>query len=237
MVHRQVDDQARIHERGLVMGREIDLLANYPKSNRDLTERAAGKTQEQRAIARQFGREFFDGDRSTGYGGFNYLPRFWQPVVPTFVDHWSLTSQSSVLDVGCAKGFMLYDLSQALPGITIAGIDISDYAIEHAKPEVRDCVMVADARELPFDDDSFDVVISINTVHNLDLAECRKALQEIERVSRLGAFVTVDAYRNEAERGRMMDWNLTAKTIMSTDEWVDFFAESGYTGDYYWFIP
>jgi len=219
------------------MGREIDLLANYPKANRDVTERAAGKTEDQRAIARQFGREFFDGDRSTGYGGFNYLPRFWQPVVPTFVEHWSLTSQSSVLDVGCAKGFMLYDLSQEIPGITVAGIDISDYAIEHAKPEIRDSVIVADASELPFDDDSFDVVISINTVHNLDLAECRQALQEIERVSRVGAFVTVDAYRNEAERGRMMDWNLTAKTIMSTDEWVDFFAESGYTGDYYWFIP
>jgi len=132
---------------------------------------------------------------------------------------------------------MLYDLSQEIPGITVAGIDISDYAIEHAKPEIRDSVIVADASELPFDDDSFDVVISINTVHNLDLAECRQALQEIERVSRVGAFVTVDAYRNEAERGRMMDWNLTAKTIMSTDEWVDFFAESGYTGDYYWFIP
>ena len=237
MVHSQVDGQERTHERSLVMGREVDLLVNYPKAKRDLAERAAGKTEDQRAIARQFGREFFDGDRSTGYGGFHYLPRFWQPVAPTFVNHWGLTSASSVLDVGCAKGFMLYDLAQAVPGITVAGIDVSEYAIEHAKPEVRDKVMVADARDLPFEDKSFDVVISINTVHNLDREECSKALQEIERVAKLGAFVTVDAYRDAAERSRMMDWNLTAKTIMSTDEWVDFFAESGYTGDYYWFIP
>ena len=219
------------------MGREIDLMVDYPQAKRNLEERAAGKTEEQRAIARQFGKEFFDGDRSTGYGGFNYMPRFWQPVMPTFVEHWGLTADSSLLDVGCAKGFMLYDLREAVPGITVAGIDVSEYAIENGKPEVREFLRVADAKSLPFDDVSFDVVISINTVHNLDREECALALQEIERVSRRGAFITVDAYRNEEEYQRMMAWNLTAKTIMSVDDWVAFFNEVGYTGDYYWFIP
>jgi SAM-dependent methyltransferase len=219
------------------MGREIDLLVDYPKAKRNLEERAAGKTEEQRAIARQFGEEFFDGDRSTGYGGFNYLARFWQPVIPTFVDHWGLDANSSLLDVGCAKGFMLYDLREAAPGITVAGIDVSEYAIENGKPEVREFLSVADAKSLPFEDNSFDVVISINTVHNLDRDECAQALAEIERVARQGAFITVDAYRNDEEQERMMAWNLTAKTIMSVDEWIAFFDEVGYTGDYYWFIP
>jgi SAM-dependent methyltransferase len=219
------------------MGREVDLLENYPKAQRNLEERAAGKTEEQRATARQFGREFFDGDRSTGYGGFSYMPRFWQPVIPTFVDYWGLSANSSVLDVGCAKGFMLYDLQQAVPGITVAGIDISEYAIDNAKPEVRDKVSVADATSLPFGGSSFDIVISINTIHNLDREECATALREIERVARQRAFVTVDAYRDAQEYERMMAWNLTAKTIMSVDEWVAFFDEVGYTGDYYWFNP
>ena len=219
------------------MGREIDLLADYPKSKRNLDERAAGKTEEQRAIARQFGKEFFDGDRSTGYGGFNYLPRFWQPVVPAFVERWGLTAESSLLDVGCAKGFMVHDLREAIPGITVAGIDVSEYAIENGKLEVRDFLSVADAKSLPFEDDSFDVVISINTVHNLERDECAQALQEVKRVARQGAFITVDAYRNDEEQERMMAWNLTAKTIMSVDDWVAFFDEVGYTGDYYWFIP
>ena len=219
------------------MGHEIDLLANYPKAKRDLAERAAAKTEEQRAIAREFGREFFDGDRSTGYGGFNYSPRFWGPVIPTFVSHWNLTSDSSVLDVGCAKGFMLHDLREAVPGITVAGVDISDYAIENGKPEVAEFMSVADAKALPFEDDSFDIVISINSIHNLDRDECAEALQEIERVSKRGAFITVDAYRNDEEYERMMAWNLTAKTILSVDDWVVFFREVGYSGDYYWFIP
>jgi len=219
------------------MGREIDLMVDYPQAKRNLEERAAGKTEEQRAIARQFGKEFFDGDRSTGYGGFNYMPRFWQPVMPTFVKHWGLTADSSLLDVGCAKGFMLYDLREAVPGITVAGIDVSEYAIENGKPEVREFLRVADAKSLPFANDSFDVVISTNTVHNLEREECARALQEIERVSRQGAFITVDAYRNDEEFQRMMAWNLTAKTIMSVDDWVAFFNEVGYTGDYYWFIP
>jgi SAM-dependent methyltransferase len=219
------------------MGQEIDLLENYPRTKRNVEERGATKTEDVRRVARQFGQEFFDGDRQYGYGGFKYFPRFWQPVIPTFKEYWNLTSQSSLLDVGCAKGFMLYDLSVLIPGIELKGIDISKYAIENAMQEISSYVSEADARELPFEDNSFEVVISINTVHNLEKEECAVALQEIERVSRGKSYITVDAYRNDEEKKRMYDWNLTAKTIMSVEEWVAFFKEIGYTGDYYWFIP
>ncbi|WP_288902776.1 class I SAM-dependent methyltransferase [uncultured Sneathiella sp.] len=219
------------------MGQEIDLLKNYPKTKRDLTQRGNEKTEEDRAIARQFGEAFFDGDRRHGYGGFSYNARFWQPVVPTFQEHFGLTGSSSLLDVGCAKGFMLHDLMTLIPGITVRGIDLSDYAIENSIESVRDFVSVADARKLPFEDNSFDVVISVNTVHNLEKEDCGKALQEIERVSRGQSFITVDAYRTDEEYERMQAWNLTAKTILHVDEWKAFFKEIGYTGDYYWFIP
>lgn len=219
------------------MGKEIDLLINYPKAKRNVEERGATKSEEDRALARKFGKDFFDGDRKNGYGGFNYMPKFWQPVIPTFQEYWNLNSNSSLLDVGCAKGFMLYDLSLLIPGIQIAGVDISEYAIENAMDQIKPFVSVADAINLPYPDNSFDVVISINTVHNLERDECAKALQEIERVSKGKSYITVDAYRNEEEKKRMFDWNLTAKTIMSVDEWILFFNEIGYTGDYYWFIP
>jgi len=219
------------------MGQEIDLLENYPRTKRNVEERGATKTEEVRRVARQFGQEFFDGDRQYGYGGFKYFPRFWQPVIPTFEKHYTLTSSSSLLDVGCAKGFMLHDLEELIPGISLAGVDVSDYAIEHAMEDVQSKVQVADARDLPFADNSFDVVIAINTIHNLERDGCAKALREIERVSRKGAFITVDAYRDDEEKERMFAWNLTAKTIMSVDEWVAFFEEVGYTGDYFWFVP
>lgn len=219
------------------MGREVDLLVNYPKSKRNVEERGQEKTPEDRMIARQFGKEFFDGDRSTGYGGFNYHPRFWEPVIPTFTEHFGLSNKSSLLDVGCAKGFMLYDLHRAFPGMKLAGVDVSRYAIENSKEEVRDLVRVADARELPYDDKSFDVVISITTIHNLEGDDLVRGLKEIERVSRGKSFITVDAYRNEEEKKRMYAWNLTAKTILHVDEWKELFAKVGYTGDYYWFMP
>jgi len=139
--------------------------------------------------------------------------------------------------VGCAKGFMLHDLAELIPGITVKGVDISQYAIENAMADMKSYVRVANANQLPFPDNSFDVVISINTVHNLDKEACGKALQEIERVSRGKSFITVDAYRNEEEKERMYAWNLTAKTIMTVDEWIAFFKEVGYKGDYFWFIP
>ncbi|MCP4138372.1 MAG: class I SAM-dependent methyltransferase [bacterium] len=219
------------------MGLEIDLLVNYPKSKRDVKGRGAAKTEEDRSVARKFGKEFFDGDRRHGYGGFSYNSRFWQPVIPTFQKHFGLTSSSSLLDVGSGKGFMLHDMAELIPGITVKGVDISEYAVENTIEDMKPHVQAADAKNLPFKDNSFDVVISVNTVHNLDKKECSQALKEIERVSRGKSFVTVDAYQNDEEKELMYAWNLTAKTIMHVDEWKAFFEESGYTGDYYWFIP
>lgn len=219
------------------MNREIDLLANYPKAKRNLEQRAAQRTEEDRKIARQFGKDFFDGDRKTGYGGFSYHERFWKPVIPDFIDTYKLTPTSKILDIGCAKGFMLYDFMQALPGIDITGIDISEYAINNAKEEVQPFVQTGNACNLEFEDNSFDLVISITTIHNLEKENCKKALSEIERVSKKDKFITVDAYHSEEEKLRMDMWNLTALTYMSVDEWKLFFKDAGYTGDYYWFIP
>jgi SAM-dependent methyltransferase len=219
------------------MGKEIDLMANYPKAKRNLEQRAAEKTDGERSIARQFGKDFFDGDRRYGYGGYSYHSRFWELVIPTFKEFYNLTAESRILDVGCGKGFMLYDFAQLIPEIMVAGIDISEYAIANAKEEVKPFVKVGDARELPFENNSFDLVISITTVHNLEREGCKKSLQELERVSSGGKFITVDAYFNDEEKKRMDMWNLTALTYMHTDEWKDFFEEAGYTGDYHWFIP
>ena len=219
------------------LGREIDILVNYPKAKRDLSARLESKSEESRAIGRKFGFDYFDGDRNHGYGGFNYQQRFWQPVIPSIIENYQIDNSSAVLDVGCAKGFFLYDLKQELPRISINGVDISEYAIENAKPEVKEYLQVANATKLPFKEDSFDFVMSINTVHNLNREDCAISLQEIERVSRGNSFITVDAYRNGEEKARMEAWNLTALTMMSVDEWKEFFLEIGYTGDYYWFIP
>ena len=212
-------------------------MKNYPRTKRDIKQRGAEKTNKDRELARKFEKDFFDGDRRNGYGGFEYNSRFWQPVVPDFKEFYNLTKESKILDVGCAKGFMLHDFSELIPGIQVQGIDISNYAIENSMPSVKDYVQVADARDLPFEDNSFDLVISITTVHNFDREECIKALQEIQRVSKKHAFITVDAYRNELEKEAMFAWNLTAKTILHVDEWKKLFFDANYTSDYFWFMP
>ena len=193
------------------LGKEIDLLEKYPKSKRDTTLRANQKTEADREIARRFDKEFFDGDRKHGYGGFNYNERFWNPVIPKFVEYWNLTKDSSVLDIGCGKGFMLYDLKMAINDIKVEGVDISNYAINNSKEEVKKYLKVADAKKLPYEDNSFDVVISINTIHNLEIDQCAMALREISRVSKKYSFITVDAFRNKEEEKKMFEWNLTAK--------------------------
>jgi ubiquinone/menaquinone biosynthesis C-methylase UbiE len=216
---------------------KINLMEKYPQSKRNPDERGKEKTEEDREIARRFGKEFFDGDRRYGYGGYNYHPRFWTEVVQDMIKHYSLTEQSSLLDVGCGKGFMLYDFKKSLPRMRIRGIDISQYAVENGKEEVREFLNVGDAKNLSkFKDKEFDLVTSITTVHNLPLEECKQAIREIQRVGK-NAFIVVDAWRNEEERKRMFAWNLTAKTFMQVNNWEKLFEECGYIGDYYWFIP
>ncbi len=219
------------------LGKEVDLLINYPKTKRDLDSREKAKSEKTREIARKFEKDFFDGDRKYGYGGFNYNEKYWTNVVKDFKEYWNLDSKSKVLDVGCAKGFMLYDLIKLIPGIQVKGLDISNYAIKNSMEDVKKNLIVGNAKNLPFEDNEFDVVISINSIHNLDIEDCGKSLREIERVSKKNSFITVDAYSNDIEKKRMEAWNLTGKTIMSIDEWKKFFKENNYTGDYYWFIP
>jgi ubiquinone/menaquinone biosynthesis C-methylase UbiE len=215
---------------------EIDLMDLYPKSKRPIDERGSQITEEHRRVARQFGKDFFDGERLFGYGGYSYHPRFWTDTVALIRDHYKLAPDASILDVGCAKGFMLTDFKKLMPEATLAGIDISEYAIENAHEDVKSNVQVADAKDLPFEDNSFDLVISITTIHNLALEDCKQSIREIQRVAKNHAFMTMDAYHSEAEREGMLKWNLTALTHMYNNQWEELFEEVGYTHDYYWFI-
>jgi len=218
------------------MGKEINLLDQYPRSKRPIDERGDKVTDEHRRVARQFGKDYFDGSRLHGYGGYNYHPRFWQQTVKRFRDYYNLAEGSSVLDIGSGKGFMLHDFKELMPKINVEGIDISEYGIENAIETMKPFLRIGNATELPFEDNSFDLIISINTVHNLAPDDCKKALSEIQRVSRKNAFITVDAWRNDGEKERFLKWNLTALSYMHVDDWKQLFKEAGYDGDYYWFI-
>jgi ubiquinone/menaquinone biosynthesis C-methylase UbiE len=214
---------------------EINLLTTHPAAKRNYEKRAEEKTQEIIQLAKQFGKDFFDGDRKCGYGGFKYDGR-WKAVIERMRKHYGLPDNAAILDVGCAKGFMLHDFKEVMPECTVAGVDISEYAIENAMESVKPHLKIGSADKLGFPDNSFDLVISVNSIHNLPRDRCIKALQEIERVSRGHSYMTVDAWRNEEERENLLKWVLTAETYMHVNDWKKLFPEIGYTGDYFWFI-
>lgn len=212
---------------------EIDLMRLYPKGKGRAGQRPE-ITEEDKRISKQFGKDYFDGDRKHGYGGFSYHERFWTDTVRLFRDHYQLPPEASILDIGCAKGFMLYDFMKLMPKAKVAGIDISEYAIANAVEPVRHYVQVGNANSLPFPDASFDLVIAVNTIHNLRYEGCKQSLREIQRVARQHAFLMVDAWRTEEQHQDMLKWVLTAETMMHVDDWRKLFAEAGYSHDYYW---
>jgi SAM-dependent methyltransferase len=213
--------------------RHVDLL-RAPRIRRPIGERAAAAART-REIARRFGREYFDGDRTEGYGGYRYDGR-WVAVAERIRDVYGVRAGQHVLDIGCAKGFLLHDLRTVIPGVAVAGLDVSSYALQHVPASVRPHVVQGTAEALPFADASFDLVLSINVVHNLPMAACRRALQEMERVSRGGKFVQVDSYLDDEQRADLERWILTAVTYFDPDGWLRVFREAGYTGDYAWTI-
>jgi SAM-dependent methyltransferase len=211
----------------------VDLMRRLPRAKRNIAARNAAQTPENIAIARRFGREYFDGSRDTGYGGYVYDGR-WIPVAEDIARHFALAPGARVLDVGCAKGFLVKDLRAR--GLAAFGLDVSDYAIRHAEPEAAGYLVRGTCEALPFSDGSFDAVIAKDVIHNQTRAGCVRALREIERLAPGRGFVQVDAYRSEAERETFLRWVLTARTFCDPDGWRAIFAEAGYTGAYYWTI-
>ena len=214
---------------------EVDLLARLPKTQRNIEQRNEAQTPRNIAIAREYGQQYFDGPREVGYGGYRYDGR-WIPIAEDIVRHFNLKRGDRVLDVGCAKGFLVKDLMKVCPGLEVFGLDISEYALLHCEPEVVGRLHRGSADRLPFPDDSFSAVISINTLHNFERADAVRAVREVERLAPGRGFIQVDAYRTPEQRELFMRWVLTARFHDYPDGWRKVFAEAGYTGDYYWTI-
>jgi protein-L-isoaspartate(D-aspartate) O-methyltransferase len=211
----------------------IDFLSTVHKSTkRDYLARVLEVPKAEAAkLAKKWDVEYWDGDRKTGYGGYHYDGR-WRKVADAMVRHYGLKPGDRILDVGCGKGFLLYDFTQAVPGVEVAGIDISRYAIEHAKEEVKTLLQIGSAAKLPYESSSFDLVVSINTLHNLYCYDLYDALKEIERVGRKHKYVCVESWRTEEEKVNLLYWQFTCEMFCSPEEWQWWFQHTGYTGDH-----
>ena len=209
--------------------KKINLLSSFPKSKRSLKGRNVSKKNIKLAL--KYSKEYFDGSRSQGYGGYYYDGR-WVEVARKIIKLFKLKNNSKFIDIGCAKGFLMHDIKTILPKIKIYGIDISKYAKQNSLLSVRKNIKIMNCKKINFKSNFFDALIAINVVHNLDLDECKKAIQEIQRVSNGKAYIQVDAYRNEEEFDILKKWILTAKTYLRPNEWVELFKDCGYTGYY-----
>jgi protein-L-isoaspartate(D-aspartate) O-methyltransferase len=204
----------------------------HKKTQRDYLKRVNEFPKaEAAALAKRFDQDYWDGDRKVGYGGYRYDGR-WRLVAEKMAEVYNIKPGDSILDVGCGKGFLLYDFTQVVPGVKVAGIDISKYAIENAKDEIKPFLKVAHANSLPFADKSIDHVISITTLHNLHNFDLEKELKEIERVAKKNKYICVESYRNEVEKANLLYWQLTCEAFCTPQEWAWWFEKTGYSGDF-----
>jgi len=214
---------------------EVNLLDCLPKTKRDLQHRHEGQTPENIGVAMKFDLEYFDGLREQGYGGYYYDGR-WIPVAENIVAHFGLKPGDRIIDIGCAKGFLVKDLMNVCPGIEAFGLDISEYALMNCEPDVIGHLHHGSCDRLPFPDNSFNAAVAINTIHNLDRDGVIMSLREMQRVAGDKCFVQVDSYRTQKEKAMFLNWVLTAKFHDWPDGWIRAFEEAGYRGDYYWTI-
>ena len=211
----------------------IDFVSELHKqTKRDYRGRVIADDKAECAkTAKLYGYDYWDGDRKYGYGGYHYEGR-WRGVAERIAKHYQLKPGQKVLDVGCGKAYLLYELTQVVPGLIVKGIDLSEYALSHAKDEIKQNLEYGRAQELPYQDHEFDLVISLTTLHNLKVYELKKAIQEIERVSKGNSYIMVESFRNDREEVNMLYWQLTCASYYSVEEWEWLYQEWGYTGDY-----
>jgi len=214
------------------MGQLLDVVTPlHRRTRRDYLGRMTDDKVACMQVARRYDHEFWDGPRRYGYGGYRYDGR-WEVVARRLIEHYGLAGEAAILDVGCGKGFLLYEFKKLLPRCRVVGFDVSGYAVENAHPGVRDGLFVGRAEErFAFRDDEFDLVVSLGTLHNLRIDGLQRALQEIERVGRC-SYVMVESYRNERELFNLQCWALTCECFFRPEEWVWLFGHFGYTGDY-----
>jgi SAM-dependent methyltransferase len=183
-------------------------------------------------IAKQYDKDYWDGDRRYGYGGYKYIPGRWKSVAEGLIKIYNLNSNSKILDMGCGKGYLLYEIKLLIPDLDIVGIDSSDYGLENAKEEIKPFIYKHKAEgKLPYTDKEFDLVISLGTFHNLRIQDLKMALSEMERVGAQG-YLMLESYRNEDELFNLQCWALTAESFFDKEEWIWVYDYFGYKGDY-----
>ena len=215
------------------MGKLVNITTSlHELSKRDYLARMVDNKVDCMKIAKQYDQDYWDGDRRYGYGGYTYMPGRWKMVAEELIKNYNLTNESSVLDVGCGKAFLLYEMKLLLPGLRVVGFDVSKHGIADAKKEIRDYLFIHQAQDLyPFDDNEFDLVISLGCFHNLRIFELEKALVETERVGKQG-YVMLESYRNELELFNLQCWALTCESFFDVNEWIWLYNNFGYQGDY-----
>jgi len=215
------------------MGKLVDYVTLLHQStSRDYIDRMVDEKVHCMLKAKEYEADYWDGDRRFGYGGYKYIPGRWKPVAGALIENYNLTNNSSVLDVGCGKGYLLYEMKLLLPELKIAGFDISKHGLAEAKEEIKDALFIHRAQDpYPYEDNEFDLVISLGCVHNLRVFELETALKEIERVGRQG-YIMKESYRNEQEQFNLQCWALTCESFFDHEEWPWIYEHFGYTGDY-----
>lgn len=203
----------------------------HKKTPRNYLERMMDNKPICMDIAKKFDKDFWDGERKYGYGGYKYDGR-WEIVAKELIKAYNLTNSSAILDVGCGKGFLLYEIKKILPECRICGFDISQYAIDNAKDEVKEFLFTFNAASAyPFGDSEFDLVFSLGTLHNLTIFELKNAFREIERVGKQ-KYIMVEGYRSSLELFNLECWALTCESFFRPNEWIWLMGEFGYSGDY-----
>ena len=215
------------------MGKLVNITtALHESSNREYLPRMVDDKVNCMKIAKQYGKDYWDGDRRYGYGGYNYMPGRWKPVAEKLINIYKLTSGSKVLDMGCGKAYLLYEMKLLIPDLDITGLDYSDYGLENAKDEMKPFIYKHKAEvKLPYENKEFNLVISLGTFHNLRIPELKIALSEMERVGKR-RYLMLESYRNEEELFNLQCWALTAESFFDKDEWIWLYKHFGYTGDY-----
>lgn len=215
------------------MPKELSFLQkNHNNTKRNYLQRMQNNKVFCMGIAKKYENQYWDGNRKFGYGGYRYIPGRLTKITKLLITRFKLTNKSKILDVGCGKGFLLYEIKKILPGATVVGLDISKHGIKNCHPSLKNNLKIFDVKKkLPFKNGQFDLALSFGLYHNFSIFELEKSLKEFSRISKKN-YLMVESYKNNKQLFNLQCWALTCESFFSPKEWEWIFKKFKYKGDY-----
>ena len=176
-----------------------------------------------------FGYDYFDNPKSgRGYRGYVYTGRYYE-TAKKIIDHYKLKPNSKILEIGCAKGYLLYEFFKLK--MDVVGYDISRYAVDNCIEELKEMIFLGRVNDINENDNIYDLAIAKEVLSHMAIDDILFTINKLQNISK-NIYLVLQTVSEKKKANDMQSWDCTYKTMMIKKDWEKVLSSCGFHGDY-----